>query len=257
MGLLLRELTTLIDTARKRGAKGTEALLYEEARSSLEVRRGTASKKIENAQSSHIMVRCWLEGGCTGSATGAIDDRLSLLEQALKAASTASPDPHEGPVGRLGSSSRGLGIDDRRYPQISMADRADVLQSAERGARNADRRAQTSGFTYEDKRVRRCFVNSKGSILEEFSTLYRTTGTVSVSDGEHTITLDNTIESRTFSSIASLPFGANLTRRGVELLQPGPDLSGAVRVVFPPHVTASHKHPAVTPITIGKCKSAK
>ena len=100
-----------------------------------------------------------------------------------------------------------------------------------RATRSAGSPFVPSGFQYEDEQLWRGLVNSRGLALEESATRYRLDGGVK---GEG-LALREHIETRSFSSIASLPIGTNLVRRGTELLEAGRTLDpGPVRVVLPP-----------------------
>ena len=83
----------------------------------------------------------------------------------------------------------------------------------------------------------RRFASSRGVSLEEFSTTYTAHGSVA---GPAGIGVSETISSRSFASIASLPFGTSLGRRAAELSQEGGQQlpTGPVRVLLPARAVA-------------------
>jgi len=182
-----------------------------------------------------MLVRVFLDGGRQGQAEGHPKQAAAHIEKALRTADAATGDPLLGPVGRLPMVTRGLGIDDRRYPSLSVADRVDVIVSAERGARGVDRNVQTRGFRYSDRRIRRMFVSSSDVVAEEWSTDFHAEGKVTVAD----VTINEKIASRSFASISSLPFGAVLAKRVLALQGPAIQLDGPTRVMMPPRVTGA------------------
>ena len=229
-------LTELLEHARRAGARGCELLRTYSTGSIVQVDHGKLVRR-DPVSSSSLLVRVWLEGGRSGELSGAPDAAVELIDRALKNAGSAPEDPLAGPVGRLTASAQGLGIDDRRWAQVAMEDRVDVILAAERGARGVDRRVLTEDFAYADQRVRREFANSKGVVAEEWSTAYRAEGTVRVREGGDELMMSDVIQGRSFASTASLPFGTNLAKRAVALLGPAEAVRGAVRVMMPPRVT--------------------
>jgi PmbA protein len=227
-----------IDVARRRGARAAEALLRLGEGVLIDVARGKVAASHPH-KSSVLTVRAWVEGGGEGVATGAIGDVESVATAAVQAASVAPADPHAGPVGRMGVAAGGLGIDDRRHAQITAADRAEVVAASEKGARAVDKRVRTEGFAYRDERAYRLYTNTRGVVLDEWSTTYEARGTVLLADDRGDITLTDELASRAFASIASLPFGTSLAQRAVALAAGGgPTLEGPVRVVLSPRPLA-------------------
>jgi PmbA protein len=180
----------------------------------------------------------WLEGGRSGHASGPPEQVDALVKAAMTAAEGSAPSTHAGPVARQTGTLGGLGILDRRYEMVTPEDRTEVVVQADRSIRQVDRRLTGSGFLYRDTRRLRRFANTRGVLLEETDTIYEAEGTVSASTTSGELVLHERIESRTFASIASLPYGTNLARRASDLLEPLVSLSGPVRVLLPPLPTA-------------------
>jgi predicted Zn-dependent protease len=151
-------------------------------------------------------------------ARGASKDALKLVKKALALAKTAPSDAASGPVGHYKESLGGLGTRDRRYSQLERSDRLDVLLAAERGARTKDRRVTTTPFEYEDSERSREYVNSRGVALSAQSTYFRAAGGLRVSSLG--LDLSSEVTSRSFASIASIPFGTQLGMRAVKLMEP-------------------------------------
>lgn len=227
-----RSLRDRLEHARKLGARGVELLVEERTGHELTVVRGRL-QQLEVAPREDLVVRVWLDGGRSAERAGAPGDVDALIEGCLAAAALAPEDPHAGPVARQTTVLGGLGVFDRRYDQVTDEDRAEVAIGAERSVRQVDRRLASSGFLYRDMRRVRRFANSRGLVLEERDSTYESEGTVSAGANEE-LRLTDRIASRTFASIASFPYGTNLARRAVELLQPAIALSGPIRVMLPP-----------------------
>jgi PmbA protein len=234
----LQPLTDLIETARRRGARAAEALLTESEGLVLEVQRGKLTRQ-EPVREAFLTVRVWGDHGGEGTATGSPEEALRLAELALEAAARAAADPNAGPVPKIANPPGGLGIDDKRHGQLTLGDRTEVVLAAEKGARTADRRARTDDFRYSDRRTRRALVNTRGLAVEEWSTLYRAQGRVSMGDDANEVRLWDDLASRAFASIASLPYGTSLAQRAAGLMGSGPSVSGPTRVVLPPRCVAA------------------
>jgi PmbA protein len=139
-------------------------------------------------------------------------------------------------VGRTAAEGQTSDVDDRRYSALSREDRLDVLVTAERVTRAVDRDLELSAFSYRDERVVRTLVNTRGLRLREASTVFRVEGVVR--DAGLGISLSDVIEDRAFATVASLPFGATLARRLVELRGTRTTWDGPARVMLPPRVVA-------------------
>jgi predicted Zn-dependent protease len=233
----LRRLTAMVDLARRQGALGSEFLYTEQSGNGIDMVRGQPLP-ITVPSTSGLRVSTWLEGGRKGVAVGSVERGAQLIGASLAEAANAPENAHSGPVGRLAGKVGGLGVFDRRYGALTAPDRQDVLVAAVRTCAAVDRRLQPHGFTYRDRLTTRCFANSKGTQLSETETTYTATGAVRglLEDGE--VEADTVIAARSFSSIASLPFGNNLARRVEALFQEGETLDGPVRVMLAPHACA-------------------
>jgi len=232
-----QRVTSLVEHARKAGARGAEILSTLSEGLEIGIQRGRVVSQRELASES-VSVRCWLDGGRAGRVSGVLADGPRLVELAMKAAAKSKPSALEGPVARLKSVASGLGIDDRRYQSTPVPDKIDVVAAAERSVRSVDKRIVPEKFIYRDGRELRSFANSKGVRLEEAGTTFTASGAVSAAYEGGTLHLESTIRSRTFASTGSLPFGTNLARRAAALLETGETLDGEIRVVLRPHVTA-------------------
>lgn len=228
-----RRLRDRVEHGRKLGARAVELGYVHETGHALAAQRGRIVV-VDVAPTERLTVRVWLDGGRAAERSGAPDAVDALLDAAINASARMPEDPHAGPVARQSGVLGGLGVMDRRYDTITTEDRSEVLATAERAVRAVDRRLSPSGFAYRDRvRVRR-FASSRGVYLEETDSTYEAVGTVSVGAGSEDLVLSDRIESRTFASIVSLPYGTTLGRRAVDLLQPTVDLAGPIRVLLPP-----------------------
>lgn len=233
----VREQKDVVELALAEGAKAAEVLWLTATGSRVEVEHGrvAAQRPILEERCS---VRVWLDGGRAGSAGGAPGNASKWVASAMRAAAKASEDPLSGPVDRLTADTRGLGIDDPRYPNISASDRREAILASERGARNKDRRVLTDAFVYEDRRTCRRYISSRGVAGEEWSTTYRGSGGVRVIEGDAKVVLNSSVWGRSFASTASIPYGVTMAQRALEMIGTPADLSGEVRVMLRPEVTA-------------------
>jgi predicted Zn-dependent protease len=239
MSLELRKLVDVVTRTRDPEIRGVELLAEEASGHALSVRRGRLLRTDPSVRQ-RVVGRVWLDGGrCGADEGGSLADVEDILQRAAERAALAPEDPLAGPVEDVRVRTRGLGTDDRRYAMLEHADHADVLLGAERAARAVDRRITTGEFRYRDEREHRVYVSTRGVALEEHTTTFAASGVVFAEEEHESLRLEAAVEGRSFSSIASLPFGAMVARRLVNLLRPGPALSGPTRVLFPPHVSAA------------------
>ncbi len=222
-----------VDAARRAGAKGCEMLLESTSGVDLVLDAGKLVDRTE-VSSHKLTVTTWLEGGRRGQASGSPGALTTLVQRSLEAAGKARESAHGGPVDRLRPVVGGLSVEDRRYKYLDDQGRVDVIQMAARSVRSESKEVRLGRFTYRDRAVERRFANSRGVSLEERSTRYDARGEVLVGE----LKLSEAIASRSFASIASLPFGTALARRAVALMVDGETLDGEVPVMMPPHVVA-------------------
>lgn len=232
----LQDLEKRVQDARKKGAKGAE-ILTEEHRGVALVLKGRSNPDRTPTSGRTMTVRCWLDEGRRGDATGSPDAFDALVDQALAAAESAPTDPFGGPVRRMPAPPRGLGIDDPRHDQITDPDRLEVLTTNRRAAEGCTSRSKVGTFTYAESRTIRRFANHHGVAFEVPTTRYEASGALTLLSDEGAIELVDTIAGPAFASTACLPFGAALAQRVTQLDGDGPPLSGPMRVLLPPRAT--------------------
>ncbi len=234
----LQDLESRVQQAHRAGARAAEFLEHTWSGNEvvLQDRRTVTSSTSQDAT---LSVRCWLERGQTGEATGHPDQVDKLIDRALAAAEKAPDNPFAGPVERLDPPAHGLGIDDRRYGQLTREDRHDVVVNNHAAAGKIDPRVRTGRFTYSDRRSRRVFANSRGVAMEFDSTLYEADGLVSLRVGDGPIELSERVAGRAFTSTACLPFGATLARSVASLAEETTAIDGPIRVLLRPRATAA------------------
>ncbi len=232
-----KTLRAALDLARRSGAKAAE--VYLETTTALEVEslRGKVSVR-EGRDPGRLVVRAWLDAGRAGVAEGPPSASAALAAEAVRRAEAAPEDPHAAPAVRQVGVLGGLGILDRRWDQIEPEDRAEIVAGAERELRAADRRLQSAVFRYRERRVVRAYASTRGTVLEEASSVFTVVGRATAPAERGDLVLDAELSSRSFATAASFPHGADLARRAAELLRPAVALSGPVRVVLPPLAVA-------------------
>ena len=220
------ELVTILDSARARGAKAAEVLRVEQHQFS---QTGARSRPVTRVRATYA-VRVYREGGATG--VGVAPSASAALEAAVADSVERPPDAHAGPVERMNVRSGALGIDDRRYGAIEEGDRIEVLQLTERAMDRT--RAELRELLYQEERVRRCWMSTRGVECEEHATAFSLSALAVLGD----VSVPHRIASRHFSDVASLPFGAELRRRVDALAVPMGRPPGALPVVLEPRVAA-------------------
>lgn len=225
----LRLLEDWVRNARSRGAAGVEILHNAWMGHKMAMERGRVVSDASDEGES-CTVRVWVKGGARGDASGSVDELDDLLERGISAASSAESDAFAGPVDRLTGVIAGLSISDRRYPHIESEDRMDVLANGERTAKALDRRILAGRFDYRDRRMMRTYVSSRGVAMEEVSTKFEVCGRVGLAGAGFDVV--SRMHSRSFSSIASLPFGSRAAQIAVALAKKGETLEGPVRVLL-------------------------
>lgn len=237
MTIELQDLMQLVDNAQSEGAVSAEVFFEEIEGLDVDVVRGRPSKT--PVASRKLEIGVWTSDNHHAAVTGDPDDGDELVDRALAQAAKGGTVDRMGPIERLPMTTRGLGIDDRRFPRLDENDRLDVIVSAERGARGVARKVKTDDFRYEDRQIRRCYASSNDVAVEEKSTTYMSRGTVRVDDLE----LQQAMVGRTFASISSLPFGVVMANRALGLLEHDDiEIEGPIRVMMPPRVTGALFH---------------
>jgi len=225
----------LLEQARMAKASGAEVLITDTVSFHATSQRAQIQRAV-GSESHRITVRVWDRDGKAAALEGDVEQARPMLDEALSRAPSGQSDPHGGPVGRSATQGSTSGIDDRRFQTIGKEDRLDVLQTAERAARQVDRGFETSGFSYRDARTQRWFGNSRNVRLKEAGTVFRVEGTVRSPSLD--LSLTDVVQDRAFATVASIPFGAALARRLKELDGPTTQASGPHRVMLPPRVVA-------------------
>jgi len=230
MSIGLDDLEALVGRALDEGARAAEVLAIRGT--GLEIELPPAGGPVERpTERDDLFVRVWVDGGRVGRMRGRYDQAEDLIGQALAATFQSPESKVAGPMASIGGLASGLGTADRRYRNLSSEDRLDVVMGAERQVRAGDSRFRSSGFRYADSHTWRGLVNSRNLRLEEDATQYRIEGAVEGAG----LSLNAFLEARSFASIASLPLGTSLVRRGAALMAKGRTIpAGPVRVVLPP-----------------------
>lgn len=234
----LTELAAFADKVRKRGVPGVEIGVRHAQSVEVQLTR-RRSPRVRHHTESEAVVRVFLDDGRRGEVQGAPEGLDGLVGRALTAAGKSEAHGLAGPVGRLGATARGLGIDDRRHEHITDEDRVEIVVENERAADKAGARIRTGPFTYRDVREHRLFVNSKDVAREFHATTYEATGEVELKAPERPITLHEHIASRAFAGLSCLPYGQLLAERALGLLDECDPLDGPVRVLIPSRAGAS------------------
>lgn len=159
-----------------------------------------------------------------------------LARAAVARASAAAPDPDGGPPDRLDLGERGLGIMDVRLPTIEDADRAEVTQVNVEGASGVAPGVRAQRFSYLEEQRERCVHTTAGVIASEPSTRFLLEG--QVLDERTGLVLTDSVESRHFADVASVPLGVDMARRLLPFRQPLPPPDGARALLFNPSAVA-------------------
>ena len=227
----IQRLNEILERARRRGAQRVEAL-YRSARGwDLRVERGKVTHRAR-VEEDTLTVRVWTAAG-GGRAAGRMLGAEAVIGAALAAVKPV--DELDGPVPRIQPLEGGLAIEDRRWSALEEGDRVEVLVDAERALR-AGERFSVEPVAWSDRAAYRAFASTAGMSGSERSNLYRVGAACALPDG---LTLHGELSTRTFASIASLPFGVDLARRATALMAPRMELpAGPIRVLFGSPVTA-------------------
>ena len=210
----LTALSDYLDDARSAGAKAAEFACVASSGHRVEVRSGRVTHA-GAPQNIRVHGRLYLPDGRAASFSVDSDDRQRVagrIKDAAKRAAAAAPDPLAGPVDRYNITTRGLGTDDVRYPNISLEDREEVALINEEACAAIEGVVPMS-CSYEDRRTVRAYASTRGIQAESGSTFYEVKLQASCGDR----TLSHTASARNFANVGSLPFGVDLGRRLVAL----------------------------------------
>lgn len=200
----------LLQAARAAGAAAAE--VYVE-RSSLRVlQEGREGRRRDPpVAETRVHLRVWDRRGGLGLARSRSEDPTALdglVASAMAAAAQAPPDPQAGPADRYDVELRGLGIADRRQPQLDDEARLEVLRENQV---DLGKEVEALQLRLEEQVLRREHHSSNGLALAEDSTLFRLR--LRVQDRQSGELLDDELESRHFSDVANVPLGSILARR--------------------------------------------
>lgn len=235
-------LSRLLDSARKAGARGAEGLITESSETTMHL----VERQISPARSHsevRLQFRVYTANGRLG--IGTVDapglDKLealvdTALEVALTGAEAAPEDPLEGPADRFDLDGRGLGLQDRRRPLLTNADRRDLLRENEAGCAGISSDVHVDQVTYRESAAVRTFSSSRGATAVESSTRYDASATARLGTNGRAITEE--VASRQFANVASIPFGAELGRRLQRLDQRCPPPSRPLPILISPPAMA-------------------
>lgn len=228
-----QDLHDLVHRAQQRGATAAEARWV--GTRGLDVVRDGGGAKATSVATDQLVVTVWTGGG-QGVAEGPWARADALVDAALAAQRPC--DPLSGPVPRLPRTSVGVSIADRRWPSLTESDRVEVLDEAW-GALAAIPSARPEPIRWSDRAVHRVFASSAGVAVEEEGHVFRATLAVSWRDAAGPMQLGDGVASRSFASMASIPFGADLAARVAALRAPrAPVPPGPIRLLLVPRVTA-------------------
>ena len=181
-------------------------------------------------------VRVFQSSGKCGFASGATNTAASV-HKLVNLAAERSRDPDaavaSGPAERFAPRDKGLGLFDRRNPQLTDEARVAAVDENVEGARSVSG-AEPQSFHYSEELIHRRVVNSIGVDQYERSTNYRLTGRVQF--GEHTV--EQAVHSRHFADVASLPLGADIANQVARYTDVHQHPAGPTLVVIEPRVIA-------------------
>jgi hypothetical protein len=225
----------VLQAARDAGARAAELLYTEDVGFEAVVDEGRIVRRAEMSDKT-MAISVWLNEGQVGRSKGKAENWRNIVDSALKKAHKSEPNPYAGPAKGWATSEQGLGLDDLRYDQLTEEDKCQVILNAYRDTKDTSRTIDLSDFRYQDRRRRRILANTKGVLLQEYDTQYGTFGTVAAP--RYDLMLSGGVEARTFSSVASMPYGILLAKRLSVLMGKEAKMNGPIRVFWPPRVTA-------------------
>ena len=227
----------VMDDVTSAGARAAELLFHSWAGHELKLRHGRL-EAVERPEGVRLRGRVYLDGGRAAAFSASVADHDLVLDAARKAlerAAAAPEDPLEAPPDRYGLSTRGLGIRDARFDQLSLADREEVARMNEECFDALDG-AVCLGVSYSDSNEIRAFATTRGDFVESPSTRYEVLVRGRSGDGRYE--LERRAAGRNFSYVGSLPFGVALGRRLDALAGETSEHPGEVPLVLEPAVLA-------------------
>lgn len=234
-----KDLNRVVERAISLGAAGVEVRTVQSSGLDVRIAAGRVTDRSTTALS-QASVRVFVDDGASAEATGTIDQVNELVAAALAQAADAPAAPGAGPARRIQTvDARILGIDDRRYSALSESDRVDCALALERGTHAVHPSVQVQPLHWTDQRIHRAFASSTGLYGEEAGTKFTVAAGVRVANDHSLVALSDDRAARSFATLSSIPFGGNLAKRALSLLEPSIEIEGAVRVMFRPSATAA------------------
>ena len=183
-----------------------------------------------------MWIRVYAGDGRVVAANGAVQTLAAakaLVGKAQEKLDSAERTPYAGPPERYEISGAGLGVFDRRQANIEDADREEAVNENIEDARSIAG-VEPIAFRYTEVLRDRAVQASIGPQAAEQSTHYTLTG--KVGNGEHVV--EQSVQSRLFADVASLPLGADLANQVLRYRAPA-DLPEQPRpIVIDPRVVA-------------------
>jgi predicted Zn-dependent protease len=183
-------------------------------------------------------IRVYSSEGQLGKASGSAGSMASiekLINKAIEAARLAPANGFAGPADGYDQTDVGLGLMDRRTPQIDDEARVAVVTDNVEDA-SALPSVEPEAFRYSEVMRRRAFCSSAGILKGEEGSLFCIEGRVRTVDGKYS--LADRVESRSFADVASIPLGTDLGRQVARFCAPAPLPDGERVVVIEPVVIA-------------------
>jgi predicted Zn-dependent protease len=191
---------------------------------------------LEPKERSTVSVRCHTHDGGVGCASGTASTEAAvkkLVSTAIKRAGEEGAMRSAGPAPRYSNADVGLGLLDRRYANLDDESREDVVNNNIRAVQDVTG-ADPVHFHYTEVFSHRRVVSSTG--LDQFERTTRYTLSGAVKNGDHVI--EQSVHSRHFADVASLPLGADLANQVIRYADAQPCVAGPTVLVLEPRVIA-------------------
>ena len=183
-------------------------------------------------------IRVYSSEGQVGQASGSAGSMNSvekLIKKAIEAARLAPSNAFAGPAAAYEQTDVGLGLMDRRMPHIDDEARQAVVTENVESVENMPG-VEAEIFRYSEVIRNRAYCSSTGISKKEEGSIFRLDGRVRTTDGKHTF--NQSVESRSFADVASIPLGADLGLQIARFGAPSPVPDGERVVVIEPVVIA-------------------